>query len=61
MGEISHRNVSATLEQSGLHGPAFDIAEIADAAAGWLEAGKELDRLLEDHPVGDPTSFEAAW
>ena len=61
MREPSLHALGETLKQHGLDGAAFDVAAITDELAGWLRADADLDRLLEDHPVGDPTAFEPEW
>ena len=55
------RDISERLLRDGLTGPAFDIAAIAEDLAGWASAGKELDRLIENLPDEDPTSFDPDW
>ena len=61
MDEPSRQTPAESLKQHGLDGPAFDVAVIAAELAGWMVAGRELDRLLRDRPVGDPTAFEPGW
>ena len=61
MAEQSNSGVAEILAQNGLNGPAFDPAEVADGLAGWREAGRELDRLLEDRTVSDVTLFDPEW
>ena len=61
MSEPSHQSLSETLKQNGLDSAAFDVAAFAEDLAGWMGAGRELDRLLEDSSVGDPTIFEPGW
>ena len=61
MGDPAHPALAETLKRHGLDGPAFDVAAIAEELAGWQEAGTELDRLLENRPVGDPIAFEPGW
>ena len=57
--------VAEALSRQGLTGPAFDAAALAEALAGWDEAGQDLDRLLSRHemdaPAADPTSFSPKW
>ena len=57
--------VSEALSRHGLTGPAFDVVAIAEALAGWDEAGRTLDRLLSRHeadaPAANPTSFSPKW
>ena len=57
----SFDDLAERLKQNGLEGPAFDLAAIADGLAGWLDAGEDLSRLLDDHPIGDPTAFDPDW
>ena len=61
MDDLTNSAVAEVLKQNGLVGPAFDVAAVADGLAGWREAGRELDRLLEVSTVDDPTAFEPGW
>ena len=57
--------VSEALSRQGLTGPEFDTAALAEALAGWDDAGQDLARLLSryemDAPATDPTSFSPKW
>ena len=55
------RDLSETLRRNGLEGPAFDVAALAEDLAGWWSTGQELERLLEDQAIGDPTAFHPDW
>ena len=57
--------VSEALSRHGLHGPELDAVAIAEAMAGWDQAGGILDLLLStrelDAPDANPTSFSPKW
>ena len=61
MDETPDPLVSEILRQNGLEGPAFDVAAIADGLAGWREAARELDRLLDGRAAADVTAFDPEW
>lgn len=61
MDEVSDPGVAEVLRQNGLEGPAFDVAAIAEALAGWREASRELDRLLDGRAAADVTAFDPEW
>ena len=61
MAEPSRIRIAQVLEENGLTGPAFDVAELETLMVGWVLAAEELDRLLASAPPGDPTAFLPDW
>ena len=61
MDDSPDSGISEILSQSGLAGPAFDKAAIAEGLAAMRGDLKELDRLLEGREAEYATTFEPEW
>jgi uncharacterized membrane protein len=61
MDDLTHSRVAEMLSQSGLDGPAFDVAAIAEGLAAAREDRMELERLLQSRTVEYATTFEPEW
>ena len=61
MDDLTHSRVAELLRQSGLDGPAFDVAAVAEGLAAARADRRELERLLENRAVEYATTFEPEW
>ncbi|MDE0170949.1 MAG: hypothetical protein OXS29_15820 [bacterium] len=61
MDDLTCSRVAELLRQSGLDGPAFDVAAVADGLAAARVDGRELERLLDNRDVEYATTFEPEW